>query len=152
MENVKEGTVSALTDILKLHNDRIKGYQMAMDDTDDADLKALFAKYSEQSVTFKSDLSAAIERAGGEVPDDTTFLGQVHKAWMELKAAVTNRDRLAVLNSCEQGEDAIKAAYEEALEPDSKVFMSVRTTLDQQYTEIKAAHDRIRALRNAATV
>ena len=152
MENVKESTVDLLSNILKLHNDRIQGYQMAIDDTEDADLKALFTGYAAQSTSMVSELTASIERAGGTPPEGTTLLGQVHKAWMELKAALTGRDRAAVLNSCEQGEDAIKTAYEEAIEPDSKVLMSVRTTLHQQYEDIKKAHDHIRDLRNIAVV
>jgi len=150
MENVKEATVDVLTDILELHNDRIQGYEMAIDDTDDADLKALFSQYATQSRKLRSDLVEAIERAGGNAPDGTTFLGKLHKGWMELKAALTSRDRVAVLNSCEQGEDAIKAAYQKAIEPDAKVLMSVRTTLHQQYDEIKNAHDRIKSLRDVA--
>ena len=150
MENVKEATVDVLTDILKLHNDRIQGYEMAIDDTEDADLKALFSHYADQSRQLSNDLTASIERAGGTPPEGTTFLGQLHKGWMELKAAITSRDRAAVLASCEQGEDAIKAAYEKAIEPDSVVLMSVRTTLHQQYDDIKNAHDRIKALRDSA--
>lgn len=150
MENVKESTVDLLSNILKLHNDRIQGYQMAIDDTEDADLKVLFGKYAAQSTSMASDLTASIERAGGTPPEGTTLLGQVHKAWMEFKAAITSKDRGAVLESCERGEDAIKTAYEEAIEPDSQVLMSVRTTLHQQYDDIKKAHDHIRNLRDAA--
>lgn len=150
MENVKESTVEMLNDILKLHNDRIQGYELAINDTDDLDLKTLFGKYAEQSKTMVSDLSASIERAGGTVPESATFLGQVHKAWMELKSALSNNDRHGILNSVEQGEDAIVDAYKEAVKDDSQVFMSVRTTLMQQQDEIMQAHNHIKALRDMA--
>jgi uncharacterized protein (TIGR02284 family) len=152
MENVKETTVDALTDILKLHNDRIQGYEMAINDTDDVDLKALFSKYAEQSRTMVSELTTSIERAGGEVPDSTTFLGQLHKAWMELKSSMTTNDRHSILNSVEQGEDAILEAYQEAVKDDNVVLMSVRTTLLQQQEQILQAHNHIRALRDMAEV
>lgn len=150
MENVKESTVEILNDILKLHNDRIEGYSMAINDTDDIDLKALFSRYAEQSRTMVADLTASIERAGGEVPETTTFLGQIHKAWMELKSAISNNDRHSILNSVEQGEDAIVDAYKEAVKDDSEVFMSVRTTLLHQQDEIMQAHNHIKALRDMA--
>lgn len=151
MENVKETTVDTLNDILKLHNDRIKGYEMAVENTDDIDLKALFNKYAEQSRTMESELSASIERAGGTVPDSSTFLGQIHKVWMELKSALSSNDRYSILNSVEQGEDAIVDAYKEAVKDDSVVFMSVRTTLIKQQDEITQAHNHIKALRDMAT-
>ena len=150
MENVKETTVDILSDILKFHNDRIKGYEMAVGDTDDMDLKTLFNQYSEQSVAMVSELSASIERAGGTVPDSSTFLGQIHKAWMELKSALSSNDRYSVLNSVEQGEDAIVDAYKEAVKDDSVVFMSVRTTLIKQQDELMQAHNHIKALRDMA--
>lgn len=150
MENVKESTVEILHDILKLHNDRIEGYEMAINDTNDIDLKALFGRYAEQSRAMVSDLTVSIERAGGKVPDSTTFLGKVHKAWMELKSALSKDDRHGILNSVEQGEDAIVDAYKEAVKDDSQVFMSVRTTLIQQQDEIMQAHNHIKALRDMA--
>jgi uncharacterized protein (TIGR02284 family) len=150
MENVKESTIDALTDILKLHNDRIEGYEMAINDTDDIDLKALFGRYAEQSRTMVSDLGASIERAGGKIPDSTTFLGQIHKAWMELKSAITSNDRHSILDSVEQGEDAIIDAYKEAVKDDSHVFMSVRTTLLHQQDELMQAHNHIKVLRDMA--
>ena len=150
MENVKESTIEILNDILKLHNDRIQGYELAINDTNDIDLKALFGKYAEQSRTMVSDLTASIERAGGTVPDGATLLGKVHKAWMELKSALSNNDRHGILNSVEQGEDAILDAYKEAVKDDSHVFMSVRTTLIHQQGEITQAHNHIKALRDIA--
>ena len=148
MENVKESTVDILTDILKLHNDRIRGYELAAGDTDFIDLKALFVGYAEQSRTMMANLTASIERAGGTVPDTATFLGQIHKAWMELKTAISSNDRLSILNSVEQGENAIVDAYKEAVKEDSQVFMSVRTILLQQQDEIVQVHKHIKALRD----
>lgn len=148
MENVKESTVDILTDILKLHNDRIRGYELAAGDTDFIDLKALFVGYAEQSRKMMANLTASIERAGGTVPETATFLGQIHKAWMELKTAISSNDRLSILNSVEQGENAIVDAYKEAVKEDSQVFMSVRTILLQQQDEIVQAHKHIKALRD----
>ena len=152
MENVKESTVEILNDILKLHNDRIQGYELAINDTDDIDLKALFGRYAEQSRTMFADLSASIERAGGTVPDSTTFLGKVHKVWMELKSALSKENRYGILDLVEQGEDAIVDAYKEAVKDDSHVFMSVRTTLLHQQDEIMQAHSHIKALRDMAVM
>ena len=53
----------------------------------------------------------------------------------------------AVIAECERGEDA-KAAYEAALQ--KNLPADVRTLVDWQYQGVKANHDRVRNLRNAA--
>jgi len=40
-----EHQISALNDLVKINNDRIAGYEKGIEGTEDADLKALFAKY-----------------------------------------------------------------------------------------------------------
>ena len=54
----------------------------------------------------------------------------------------------AVLAECERGEDAAKAAYEAALRKTCRPML--RTLVERQYQGVKANHDRVRNLRNAA--
>jgi uncharacterized protein (TIGR02284 family) len=60
-----------------------------------------------------------------------------------------HRHERAVLAECERGEDAAKAAYEAALQ--KSLPADVRTLVERQYQGVKANHDRVRNLRNAAT-
>jgi uncharacterized protein (TIGR02284 family) len=53
-----------------------------------------------------------------------------------------------VLAECERGEDAAKAAYNAALQ--KSLPADVRTLVERQYQGVKANHDRVRNLRNAA--
>ena len=50
--------------------------------------------------------------------------------------------------ACERGEDTGKHIYEAALKQD--LPMEVRTIIERQYQGVKANHDRVRDLRNAA--
>ena len=61
---------------------------------------------------------------------------------------MTGKDEAAILNECERGEDSAKNAYMEALESDLPA--NVAETVQTQYSSIKAAHDRVKALRDAA--
>ena len=54
----------------------------------------------------------------------------------------------AVLAECERGEVAAKAAYEAALQ--KSLPANVNTLVQRQYEGVKANHDRVRNLRNAA--
>jgi uncharacterized protein (TIGR02284 family) len=149
MKDTQEKAQDVLKRLIKLHYDRIEGYERAKDDTKDADLLALFNFYAQQSRQFRADLNAEIVKYGGEVPEDNTFLGDIHKAWMDLKAAVTGNDRESVLSSCEFGEQTIVGAYEDALkydEDDTRIPQALESVLRNQYEELRTAKSRIAVL------
>jgi uncharacterized protein (TIGR02284 family) len=73
--------------------------------------------------------------------------GSVHRGWVNLKAAITGMDELAVLNECERGEDVAKALYARALRAELPV--DVRSLIERQYEGVKQNHNRVRELRNA---
>ena len=70
---------------------------------------------------------------------------------MDVKAAITGNDRKAILNSCEFGEDEAVNTYRKAMKESSEYLSSEQQTMiNQQYSLIKADHDKIRSLRDAA--
>lgn len=149
MADRTEKAQDVLESLSKLNFDRIKGYQNAKEDTKDADLLALFSFYEQQSTKFRSDLNAEIIKYGGDVPDDQSFMSNIHHAWMDLKAAVTGKDRDSVLSSCEFGEQTIVKGYEEALEYDSddaRLPDALESTVRKQLEELRSAKSRIATL------
>ena len=72
----------------------------------------------------------------------------MHRAWTNIKSTITGMNEHAVLAECERGEDTGKHTYEEALKQDLPT--DVRTIIERQYQGVKANHDRVRDLRNAA--
>jgi uncharacterized protein (TIGR02284 family) len=67
-----------------------------------------------------------------------------------MKSAVTSRDDHAILSECERGEDSAVAEYKKAMEDDSRLSAPIREIVSRQYTEVKAAHDQVKALRDAS--
>ena len=59
-------------------------------------------------------------------------------------------DEADILAECERGEDSAVAEYKKAMEADLPA--SIRGTISRQYAAVKAAHDQIRGLRDAAKV
>ena len=60
---------------------------------------------------------------------------------------MVGKDQHSILAECERGEDVIKNKYEDLI---PKIAGSpVTSLLNQQYAQVKAAHDRIRDLRDA---
>jgi uncharacterized protein (TIGR02284 family) len=81
----------------------------------------------------------------GDVGDTAT--GTVQRVWGDVKAHLGGGDH-TLLDTAEQGEDAAKKAYKEALE-DSDVTLAARELLVQQQSRIIASHDKMKALRDS---
>ena len=117
MRTVEE-KINVLNELIQFNNDRIEGYEKVSEETDavDADLRVLFAKMANDSRSYRKDLSSLVTQLGGEVETEGSVSASVHRAWIDLKTAVTGNDRDAVLSSCEFGENAILKAYDAVLD------------------------------------
>jgi len=148
MENEK--TVGILNDLIQINNDRVVGYEKAIDELkdNDADLKTLFSRYISESGQYVRELTTEVTRLGGEATDGTTNSGKIYRVWMDLKAAITGKDRQTILNNCEFGEDAAQKAYDTALNSDVELEASVRDLLVRQKATLKAGHDEVKRLRD----
>lgn len=147
----KQKTIDALNQLIIINNDRIEGYNTAADGTEDADLKRLFGRLATNSQRFNSELSTEVQRLGGEEADGTKVTGKVFRAWMDVKAALTGKDRKAVLNSCEFGEDKALESYKDVLHNEREHLTPEQfNIISAQKQIIKADHDEIKKLRDAA--
>jgi uncharacterized protein (TIGR02284 family) len=150
MKTTNEQTAEVLNDLVEINNDRIRGYERAAKETEskDADLRSLFDDMAAQSRRFVSELSRYVQARGEEPADGTTIRGKIYRAWMDVKATFTGKDRKAILASCEFGEDAAQRAYRDALESDTEYSAEVRQLIMEQKNVLKNSHDRIKALRD----
>lgn len=147
MENEK--SIDVLNSLVTINNDRIQGYKTAIDETEDHDLKAIFAEFIDHSQECKSQLGSAVAKLGGTPDDGTRLDGKIYRAWMDFKALLTGKDRKAILNSCEYGEDVAVNSYQKAME-NSDLATEYNSMVSEQYTTIKADHDKVKSLRDAA--
>ena len=142
--------IDTVNHVIRINKDRVEGYKLAARESEDSDLKNLFSKFSADSMGYRQNLIAYITTLGGEPAEDTTQQGKVFRAWMEIKKALTGRDRKAIIGSCEFGEDAALEAYDDALKADVVIPSDLREMLHQQRLQIRLAHDQIKALRDQA--
>jgi uncharacterized protein (TIGR02284 family) len=151
METVNEKTAEVLNDLVQINNDRIEGYQRAANETksEDADLRALFNDMASESRQYVTELSQCVRLNGDEPAHDTTMRGKIYRAWMDVKATFTGKNRKAILASCEYGEDAAQRAYDSALSTDAELPTDTRQLIMDQKTKLRRSHDRIKALRDS---
>ena len=145
---VNDKSIDVLNSLITINNDRIQGYETAIEETEDQDLKTLFAKNIQTSQNCKSELISAVTKLGGEPADGTRMDGEIYRVWMDLKAMVTGKDRKAILNSCEYGEDVAVKTYQRAMK-DNDLASEYHTLVSEQYSKIKADHDTVRSMRDA---
>lgn len=151
MENEK--TIAVLNTLITINNDRIEGYETASKETEEQDLKTLFAHFIATSQKCKQELMNEVSKLGGTVAEGTLTIGKFFRVWMDVKAALTGKDRKAILNSCEYGEDIAKDTYEKALKNDvEKLNVEQQTMIKAQHTLLKGDHDKVKSMSNLAMV
>ena len=139
-----------LNDLIKINNDRIEGYQRALEETKDTDvdLKAMCKQMADQSMKYVNELTQEVARLGEDATTSTTISGKAYRVWMDLKAAVSGHSRKSVLENCEFGEDVAQKAYDAALESDSYMTTEIRQLIASQKSELKTAHDLVKNYRD----
>lgn len=146
-----EKVTGVLNDLIEINNDRIVGYEKAIEElkSEDADLSTLFQRYIAESRQYAQELSHEITRLGGSPTTGTTNSGKIYRVWMDLKAVVTGHDRKTVLENCEFGEDAAQKAYDMALNSDdTQLDTPLRDLLVRQKAQLRIGHDEVKRLRD----
>ena len=141
--------ISTINDLIETLKDGQEGFRQASEAVKDSKLKSLFSEYSLQRSKFAGELQNEAISLGDHNPEDSSSTaGAMHRTWINLKAAITSGDDHAVLTECERGEDSAVNEYKKAME-EKELSSPIRDTISRQYTEVKAAHDKVKALRDA---
>jgi uncharacterized protein (TIGR02284 family) len=112
----------------------------------DDTLKRYFMAESLKRASFRGDLETLLHDEGvHDVKESGTVSGAIHRTWGDLKAHLGGGDH-TLLETSEQGEDAAKKAYKEALE--KELPLPVKQLLTSQYAHIQTSHDYVKAARD----
>lgn len=110
--------------------------------------KQFFLKESQVRSEYAAELENELHRLGEhDVKAAGTASGAMHRTWADIKAHLGGGDH-TLLATAEQGEDAAKKAYEQALK--EKLPGDVRDMLLTQQKHVVEAHDRVKSLRDTA--
>lgn len=145
-----EKLTGLLNDLVRINNDRVVGYQKAIEELkpEDADLATLFERYTMESKQYLTELNTAVHDMGGTPATDTTKSGKVYRVWMDLKATLSGKDRTAILDNCVFGEDAAQKAYDMALNSETELDTMIRELIVNQKAALRKSHDEVKRLRD----
>jgi uncharacterized protein (TIGR02284 family) len=135
---------SSVKTVIEVLHDGHEGFAKIGEHLENASAKTFFLEESSTRAKFEHELKHAAgvtEDVGG------TAAGGIHRVWGDVKAHLGGGDH-TLLETAEQGEDAAKKAYKEALE-DQDIHSSIREVLVRQQSHIAASHDKVKALRDS---
>lgn len=125
-----------------------EGFQTLGEDLKDEDLKRFFLAESLTRAQFRGELETILHQEGvRDIEESGTMAGVVHRAWGDLKSKLGGGDH-ALLVTAEEGEDAAKQAYTDALHKD--LPLPVRQVLATQAAHIQNSHNFIKSARDTS--
>src|SRR3984885_4057270 len=93
-----------------------EGFQKIGEHLKDETLRRYFAAESLKRASFRGELETMLHDEGDHDPKESgTVSGAIHRTWGDIKAHLGGGDH-TLLETSEQGEDAAKRAYKDALE------------------------------------
>ena len=139
-------TKLALRGLVNVLLDSQKGFADIGEHLKDETLKRYFLAESLKRANFRAELENELHRLGqADVKESGTTAGAVHRYWGDFKAKLGGGDH-SLLETAEQGEDAAKKAYAEALDQD--LPLPLRQLLTEQQSHILMSHDFVKRARD----
>lgn len=120
MTNQHEKVITTLTGLIEVCQDGDRGYKNAAEHIEHDEIKTVLYRLSQQRALFQAELKDEVRKLGGNpdestAEDEGTILGNIHRAWINVKEKFTKNDFDAILEECKRGDKAASEAYEAAL-------------------------------------
>ena len=124
-----------------------EGFQKIGDNLKDETLKRYFLAESLKRAQFRGDLEEVLHQEGiHDVKEKGSVSGAIHRAWGDIKTKLGGGDH-TLLETAEQGEDAAKKAYADAMQ--KELPLPIRQILATQAAHIQSSHDYVKAARDS---
>lgn len=140
--------IRTLNSLIATVIDSVDGYTESAKDVDSPRFKEMFLARAHERREVVERLRADVSRLGGNPEDDGTILAAGHRAFVNLKSAVSSSDDKAVVAEVERGEDHLKAKFEEALQ-DGDISPAARETIQSVWSSVKEGHDEMSRLKHS---
>lgn len=144
----KQDLIEALNTLVRTCVDGEIGYQDAAEEADHDSYRALFEQYAKERARFASELQGEVKGLGGTPETSGSTTGALHRAWLNVRDAVTGKGDADIIAECLRGETVALEAYDEALDDD--LPGSIMRTLERQRSRVAEIARRLETLDDAA--
>jgi len=142
----KAEVVEILNQLIVTNRDSVNGYETAASAVENTDYRQIFEEYAEQRRQFVSELSELVSQYGGDPEQSGNLVGAFQRAWMNIKAALTEGDH-AIMDECDRGDQAALELYAETLP--QNLPEDVKAVVRRQLVDVRIAHERVHAINGA---
>ncbi len=111
------------------------------------ELAATFRELGAERAALATELETIAASYGDQIEESGTLAAKVHRGWLAVKDAIAGSDPDGVLDAAEQGEDHAVSEYEKAVAAD--ISPEFKVVVERQLATVRAAHDRVKGLRDA---
>src|SRR3569623_104545 len=140
--------IRTLNSLIATTLDSVDGYTESAKDARNSRYAQMFTARAGEPRPVVPPQQAHVSPLGGNPEDDGTLLAGAHRAFLDLKAAVTGQDDKAIVNEVERGEDHIKAKFEDALK-DADLSPATKAAILTAYGSVREGHDEMSQLKHS---
>jgi uncharacterized protein (TIGR02284 family) len=133
-----------LNDLIAMCYNGASGYALAATRVSAESLATLLSDYAQQRAVFAEQLRDEVLHLGGAPEIGGDLAGSIHRLWIRLKRFFVTGDA-AIIAECLAGDTAALEVYEEARQAIGPG--RIEPVVEQQYEAIRAARDRLQALK-----
>jgi uncharacterized protein (TIGR02284 family) len=142
----KTELIGKINHLVEICLDGQRGFNTCAEDVQNDELKKVFAEAADRCGESAQALQMEVQRLGGDPQQGGSLGGTVHRAWVDIKAAISGKDEAAILAECERGEDLAITAYRNVLVGD--LPDDIRPLIEKQFRGVKKNHELITRLRD----
>lgn len=133
-----------LNELLTKNYDAEAGYKLASENVKNNTLKEYFNARAKERYDFGHQIKNEI-KSYGEIPEKgTSFAGDAHRVWMNVKSTLSNDNEEAILEETIRGEKNAISEYNSILE-EPNLPPTTESILNVQRDQIKSALEEVKA-------
>lgn len=136
--------ITTLNDLIETCRDGINGFRTAADGVRSPIAKEVFLSRVHLIEKGLGDLDSAVQRLGGEPIEHGHPAAPMHRAWINIKSAVTMGDDKAIIDEVVRGEEVAVQHYRDALAKPLPAEIRAMVEMQERGTELNL--ERARAL------
>lgn len=140
--------VSVLNSLITTTIDSANGFEEAAKDARSDQFKSMFQQFATERRQCVNQLQQVVRQLGGDPEDDGSTAAAMHRAWLNLKDAVTGDSDKQIVEEVENGEDYIKGKYEAALQ-DDRLSVQAKSIIEEAFRSVREGHDRASQLKHS---
>lgn len=142
-----EEVAKKLNEILEKTYDAEKGFKFAAEKVKNPQLQSFFTERAKERYDFGHELKSEIRNFGETPEKGSSFAGDAHRTWMNLKTSLSSDKSEAVLEEAIRGEKAAIEEYNDVLK-DTNLPPSTGNILTKQRDSITASLNKVKTFEN----